>query len=196
MDQTSVVLEYLKAHIFLSIIPLCFFTFLWILIAKQRKQRRQQEEMRQLQRRDEALTKALRNPRGGHVSSGRMGPVEVAWDEQAADSGQKHHAVLMMELVERSDYARRKYVFRAEESVTVGSGGDNRLLLSREGVAEQHCVFFMWGKRPCVRTLPGAKTMLKRGKETAIVSEQGVYLNNGDHIQVGNADIQFRLFKA
>lgn len=195
MDTVSTVLGFLRARPILAATPVCLALILWILHARRRKRRKQQEDMRQLQRRDEALNEALRNPRGGH-GGGHTGPLEIAWDEQAADRGHGRGAALMMELVERSAYARRTYVFRAEDSVTVGSGGDNQLLLAREGVAERHCVFFMRGKRPCVRTVAGARTTLKRGKETAIVSEGGVYLNNGDHIQAGSADIQFRLFKA
>ena len=125
----------------------------------------------------------------------RTGPMEVIWDENAADSGAKKTPVLMMQLVEHSTYARRTYVFPADTPVSVGSGPENRLLLSRDGVAERHCLIFMNGSRPCVRSLSGADTTVKRGKEIARVGEGGVYLNNGDRIQLGAAAIQFRLFK-
>lgn len=196
METAAAVLAYLKTHLYLLAIPVALLFLLWTVHSKRKKRRKQQEEMRQLQRRNEALNEALRNPRLEKKAAGHSGPMKIAWDEQAADSGEKHRVALMMELVERSAYARRTYVFPAGEPVSVGSGGDNVLLLSRDGVAENHCIFFLRGKKPCVRTVSGAKATLTRGRETAIVSEGGIYLNNEDIIHFGSTEIQFRLFKA
>ena len=101
----------------------------------------------------------------------------------------------MVELTELSAYSRRKYVFRGEQAVTVGSGGDNSLVLARDGVAERHCEVRMIGKDFCVRSLSTARTVLIRGKKSFLVGTEGVYLNDGDHIQLGTAEIQFRKFK-
>lgn len=162
---------------------------------RRRSRRKQLEEISQLRRRDEALTEALRNPQMDAGPSGAKGPIEISWDDKAVRE-QAPPAALMFELVELSAYSRRKYVFRADQPVTIGSGEGSRLVLCRDGVAASHCEIRMNGSQACVRSLSEAKTVLIRGKTSALVSAGGVYLNNGDRIQVGESEILFKLFKA
>ncbi len=162
---------------------------------KRRARRKRFEEISQLKRRDEALNEALRNPQAGVSPSGPQGPIEVRWDDKAVRE-QEASASWMIELVELSTYSRRKYVFRAGQPLTIGSGADNQLVLRYDGVAETHCEIRMNGKRPCVRSLSEARTVLVRGKTSVIVSAGGIYLNNGDHIRMGTSEIQFKLLKA
>ena len=162
---------------------------------KQRARRKQLADITQLKRRDEALDAALRNPQTGVDSSGSQGPVEIHWDDKAIKV-QETSASWMFELLELSTYSRRKYVFRADKPLSIGSGTDNHLVLHYDGVEEVHCEIRMNGKHPCVRSLPGAKTVLMRGKTSVIVNAGGIYLNNGDHIQMGKSEIEFKLFKA
>lgn len=67
--------------------------------------------------------------------------------------------------------------------------------LLREGVEECHCEIFLNGDKVCVRSLPKAKTILKRGKTSALISQAGAYVRSGDFIQLGTAEIQIRIFK-
>lgn len=178
----------------LAVTVVVVFVVLRVLL-RRRSRRKRYEEMSQLKRRDEALNEALRNPQMDAAPVGSKGPIEISWDDKAVRE-QAPSVSLMMELVELSTYSRRKYVFRADQPVTVGSGADNLLVLCREGIAETHCEIRMNGERPCVRSLSDAKTVLRRGKTSVLVSADGVYLNNGDRIQLGTSEIQFKLFKA
>lgn len=164
------------------------------LALRRRKRRKQFEEIAQLKQRDEALNEALRNPRMNTGSAGTKGPIEVSWDDKAVRAPGAASGA-MVELIELSAYSRRKYIFRTDQPITIGSGKDNQLVLCREGVEARHCEIRMNGKKPCVRSLAGAKTVLIRKKTSVLVSTEGVYLNNGDHIQLGESELQFRLFK-
>lgn len=164
--------------------------------SKWRKSRRQMEEMSRIKRRDEALNEALRDPLAKEaVRSAREGPMEISWDDKAVNE-RGGGALLLIELIELSAYSRRKYVFHADTPITIGSGEGNRMVLPREGVAAQHCEIWLDGKRPCVRSAGDAKTILLRKKASALIGTDGVYLNNGDCLQLGVSKIQFRMFKA
>lgn len=166
------------------------------LLLRRRKRRKQFEEIARLKQRDEALNEALRNPRmDAGRPTGIKGPIEVSWDDKAVRGPGAASGGAMVELIELSAYSRRKYIFHTDQPITIGSGKDNQLVLCREGVEVRHCEIRMNGKKPCVRSMAGAKTVLIRKKTSVLVSTEGVYLNNGDHIQLGEAELQFRLFK-
>lgn len=171
------------------------FAFVLCVGLKRRRLRKQFREISQLKQRDEALNEALHNPQMDVPPADTKGPFEITWDDKAVRN-RGTGAALMIELVELYTYSRRKYVFRADQHITIGSAKGNQLELCRGGVAQQHCEIRMNGKQPCIRSLAGAKTVLIRGKTSVLVSEDGVYLNSGDRIQLGETEIQFRLLKA
>ncbi|MBQ6207658.1 MAG: FHA domain-containing protein [Oscillospiraceae bacterium] len=188
--------EFIRTHIW--IIPACLSPLallLLVILLGRRKRRKNEEDMIQRKRRDEALSEALRNPLVSPARNSGENAMEITWDEKAV-SREKGKSALMAELVELSGYSKRKYIFRVDEPIRIGSAPENRLSLPREGVAKVHCEIFMKGREACVRSAPKAKTLLKRGGTSALVGTEGVYLKNGDHLQVGVADIQFRLFNA
>lgn len=159
-----------------------------------RKRHARSEELSQLKRRDDALNAALRNPQMDSTGASSVSPpIEISWDSEVVKRGQGSP---MIELVELSDYSRRKYVFRAGAPIAIGRSKENQLSLCREGVEEVHCEIFLHGDRPCVRSCSRARTILVRKKTRALVSTSGVYLNSGDHICLGVAELQFKLLKA
>lgn len=165
--------------------------------SKWRKSRKQSAEISHITRRNEALNEALRDPHAKEpVQSGPEGPLEISWDDKAVHQNAAANSSLMIELIEFSTYSRRKYVFRANRPISIGSGPSNQLVLPREGVAEKHCEIHMAGKKACVRSLPQVQTFLLRKKNVVRVGTEGIYLNNGDRIQLGTSEVQFRLFKA
>ena len=189
--------EFLKTHLWifaLAAVPLLIIILRTVL--RHRGQRKAEEELTQLKRRDEALAEALRNPLVKDTPRGSEGAMEIAWDEKAVNNGKKGQKSQMIELVELSGYSRRKYVFHADETIRIGSTPENRLALPRDGVERVHCEIFMNGNKPCLRSAPVAKTILKRGGQPVLVGPGGVYLSSKDHIVLGSVDIQFRLFKA
>lgn len=164
---------------------------------KRRKKRRNEAEISQLHRRNEALSDALRNPMAKERQSvGADGPLEISWDENAVNEAGQAAGGLTIELTELSAYSRKKYAFRADKPISIGSGNENRMVVFKDGVAAKHCVITTAGGRPCVCAVPGCRALLHRGKKTAIISENGVFLNNGDQVEIGTAMIQFRAFKA
>ena len=149
-----------------------------------------------LQKRNEALNETLSNPKVKSTNKPAVGPVEVKWDDKAADKKQTHGSTLVIELVEFSAYSRRKHLFPAGQAISIGSSADNQMVLLREGIAARHCEIFMKNGAIAVRNVSNEKALLVRGKVTALISEEGVYLNNGDFIRLGTVDIRFRYFKA
>lgn len=188
-------MELLKAYWHFIAVAVITALFLLTLSRRRNKKRRQEEEITQKQRRDEALTEALRNPRVRERTPVRPGPVEITWEDKTIRSG-KTKPELMVELLELSAFSRRKYIFHAGTPISMGSGADNQIALPREGVAKRHCEIFADGSRLGVRSVNGARTALKRGKNAIPVDEDGVYLKNGDRIQFGSAEVEFRLFRA
>lgn len=166
------------------------------LFYKKRKIHRQQEEISHMQRRNEALNDALRNPRIRECQSGPESPVDIRWDDKAVNDKQANISAPMIELTELTAYSRKRYVFRADQPICIGSAPTNQLMIARNGVAEQHCEVYLLNGRACVRSIPGEKTILQRGKNCALISEHGAFLNNGDKIQIASATLQFRMFKA
>lgn len=187
--------SFIQAHLYILGIPVLLLLLMAIrLLSKQRKVKREIEEMSQYKRRDEALVEALRNPQVKE-ESGPEGPMEISWDDKTVSERGKDHASPMVELVELSAYSRKKFVFRLGKPIRIGSEKENQMELLREGVEESHCEIFLNGEKACVRSLSGSKTILKRGKTSALIGPSGVYLNNGDRIQLGTVELQVRLFK-
>ncbi len=165
-------------------------------VLKRKKLREQEKEMSLLQKRNEALNETLRNPKMKAAENTSVGPMEIQWDEKALDLQRTGRTSVMVELVEFSTYSRRKYLFSAEQPIHIGSGTENQLVLPREGVAARHCEIFAINGAMAVKAVAGAKAVLARGKTSAVISSEGILLNNGDHIRMGTADVQFRCFKA
>lgn len=187
-SHTYIVISAAIFLVLLCVIALCVFM-------KRRKSRKEFEAMSQYKRRDDALAEALRNPQARDRGIGPKGPMEITWDDKAVSEKGRKGRSLMAEIVELSEYSRRRYVYRLDQPVRIGSGKGNQLELLRDGVAESHCEIFLNGDKPCARSLSSTKTLLKRGTASAIISPEGVYLNSGDRIQMGSAEIQFRMFR-
>lgn len=185
---------FIQAHLYILGIPILLLVVSFRFFSRRRRTKRELEEMSQYKRRDEALVEALRNPQVKE-ESGPEGPMEISWDDKAVSERGKNHASPMVELVELSAYSRKKFVFRLGRPIHIGSGKENQMELLREGVEASHCEIFLTGEKACVRSLSGSKTVLKRGKTSALISPAGVYLNNGDRIQLGTVELQVRLFK-
>lgn len=165
-----------------------------VLLLRRRKARREQREMSQFKRQDEALNEALRNPQLEENRDRPEGPMSVSWGDRAV-SRRKAPPSPMVELVLLSEYSHRTYIYRLDQPIRIGSERDNHMELHLDGVVSRHLELFLNQGKPCVRTLPGARAVLKRGRTAAAIPKDGVYLNSGDHIQFGRAELQFRLFK-
>ena len=194
-SEMSFLLKY-KVYILAALTVIFLFVCLRIYM-KRRKRRKAEEEMSMLQRRNDALAEALRNPLAKEQNTDNAnGPVEISWDDKAVNDSYINSGVQMMELVELSSYSRKKYVFRADRPITIGRGEDNQLVLHHDDVAEHHCVVSLRDQKPYVYSRPGARSVLRRGKKTALVSGGGVFLNNGDQLELGSTLIQFRMYNA
>ena len=180
---------------YLALIPVLLLSAGLILLLRRRKARREQREMSQFKRRDEALNEALRNPRMEEDPGRPEGPMSVSWGDKSVSRRPKAPPSPMVELVLLSEYSHRTYVYRLDQPIRVGSERDNHMELHLDGVASRHLELFLNQGKPCVRTLPGARALLKRGRTAAAIPQDGVYLNSGDRIQFGRAELQFRLFK-
>ena len=187
-------LQFLQTNWYFWVIPLLLIVGIPI-IARRRRTRREWEEMSQRKRRDEALNEALRNPHLERDNSGPERPMAISWEDRAVNEKKKRDNSPLVELVLLSEYSHRKYVYRLDQPIRIGSGVDNQMELHWEGVAPRHCEIFLNQEKPCVRSLMGAETCVIRGKAAAPVGSGGVYLNNGDHIRLGAGEVSFPLLK-
>lgn len=168
-----------------------------ILVLRRKGKRAREAEMSRIHYRNEALAEALGNPMNRGRTPGRANePLEISWDDRTGGRGDGRDGGTMMELVELSAYSRRKYVFRADDTVTIGSDDGNRLVIFREGVERRHCVIRPSSGGPCVQSASGARTVLHRGRKAVLVGEGGILLNSGDQLELGASVVQFRLFRA
>lgn len=163
---------------------------------KKQKDRRKQKEMTLLQRRNEALNETLRNPKMQKTDGVVAGPMEIQWDERAINQKKTKHSAMMIELVEFAAYSRRKYLFPVGQMICIGSGENNQVVLARDGVAAKHCEIFQADHAIAIRNVSETTALLIRGKTSVLISTEGVFLNDGDRIKMGAAEIQFRCFKA
>ena len=183
------------------LLPVIVFLLIFILrrVLRYRKGRKKETDLAQQQRRNEALTRALQNPMAKSPSKPPVSnPLEISWDEKPTEKckdGTKQET-RMIELTELTDYSRRKYLFRANQPIRIGSSDQNELILFRDGVAPQHCLIRLDDNKPCIFGTPGAHSLLHRNKKLAVIDEKGVYLNNADLIELGSAQITFRMFKS
>ena len=201
----SSVFAFIKGHWYLAAALVLLLLSLVRIMNRHRKERRKQEEMAHLKRRDEALSDALRNPLmtdSPKLRENGESPVEVKWGERAAQngkggkSGKRQDTSEMIEITEISTYARKKYVLHGETRSIVGSGPGCTLVIQKDGVAPVHFDIFPWNGKLCMRSAPGTQTFLRRGKNQAAVGTDGVYLKNGDQILAGTAVFEIRMFRA
>ena len=189
----------LKYKYYLLPVAAALLVFLLRRLLRYRKARKKETELAMQQHRNEALTRALQNPMAKTPSKPpASNPLEIRWDEKpkAERRAGTKGASRMIELTELTDCSRRKYLFRADQTVRIGSGDQNELVLFRDGVEPQHCVIRLAGSKPCVYAVPGARSQLHRGKKLAAIDENGVYLNNADLLELGSARLAFRMYKA
>lgn len=197
MNKMDFLIKYKAVWIIIlaASLVVALFSLLYTLI-KRRSQRKKEREMLQIHRRNEALTDALSNPMNrGKEPRKASDPLEISWDDQAINEDTQPNGGRMFELIELSTYSKRKYVFRADEPVTIGSADDNQLVIFKKGVAERHCIIEAVNTKPVVRTFNGEKATLHRGKKAAAISGNGLFLNDGDQIELGNTIVQFRAFE-
>jgi len=172
------------------------FLILVILIRKNQKERMQEMEMIREKRRDEMLTQALINPEAGYRGTGPAVPVDVAYSNQSARTGNFSGPAVMAELTEIGAVSRKKYLFNLGTAVSLGAGADCSLCLNYRGVAGHHCELFLHGTDACARSLPGCRTVLQRGGHTSEIAPGGVFVKNGDRLMLGEAILEIRLLKA
>ena len=167
-------------------------------VRKRKKQRIKLEELAYLKRRDEALSDSLRNPMMGDAGRRDIDekPMEVRWEDKVVHNGRSSGPVQMIELTELTEYARKKYLFRLDQLLTLGSAKTNTLVLPRDGVAPVHCEIFSGRGRVVIRSRAGVNTLLQRKKKQALVGTEGVFLQDKDQIRLGSALLEVRIFYA
>ena len=186
-------LQFLRTYYYFFLLVLLGIVLLCVLRSRQKRRREERENTRR-RKRDEALSEALRNPLVKREQAPSHGPLEVRWEDQTVRETTPAANAPVAEITELSEYSRRKYVFDLDRPVRIGSGAENELVLSREGVAHYHCEIFLIGARAGIKTVQDSETLLVRKKQCAIIGTEGLYLNDGDHIRLGTAELEFRLY--
>lgn len=90
---------------------------------------------------------------------------------------------------------KKDYVVNPERHIFMGSqSGGNDILLTGEGVAPRHCELFRYEQRVYIRNIcPAWKAVLKRKTKQISIGENGVQVQTGDQILLGQYRIQIEL---
>lgn len=127
-------------------------------------------------------------------------PYDVDYSEssekQKPDRGKAVNAGgLMLQLTEHSELSVRKHVLNPEQVIRIGSKlNENDILVS--DADDVQCEIFLYDGQVWIREVGSQrKTILKRRKNRAYVTQNGVKLLSGDCIFVGNIYFEVALIK-
>lgn len=95
---------------------------------------------------------------------------------------------LMIQLIEKTELSTRKFVLNPAKIIRIGSDlQDNDISVLAEGISPHQCEIFAAGGRVYIRnTGEGARTVIRRKKQQAIVDNKGIRLLTGDRVLLGN----------
>lgn len=164
-------------------------------ISKKNQRNKEIREAAIARMRDESLNDVILNQRTGKDNKkGSSMPYEVSYqnggedpkaDKKAFNTSKKGRVEI--QLIENTDLSSRKYVFSPYPGITIGSDDDNDIVVINNGVSGKHCEIFAAGKRVYIRNLANdQKTFIRRKKQQAIASAEGLEIKSKDIILVGN----------
>jgi len=187
----------MNAKVFL--IPIICFIGVWLivtLIKKAVNKNRKNKEIRQAAAdhlRDQNLNNLILNEQSRDISKEKINPYDVEYNsgnQQSVKGANKLHAahsVTMIQLVEKTELSVRKFVLNPSPMIKIGSDlNDNDITVVDDSVAPTHCCIFELQNKVYIKTTgSGNQVLLKRRKDSVVVSDTAVRLLSKDIVIIG-----------
>lgn len=167
--------------IFLFIRSIYFFN-------EKRKKKKEVRDAAENRIRYESLDQMILNDRQRKTERGNyQNPYDISYEQGSALKQEKEAKPLMISLVEKNKLSTKKYVFSLENPIKIGASvKGNDVIVQGDGIADCQCIIFSDGRSIYVKNQSGiSKTVLSRKKDKAVVDKNGLKLQSGDKIVIG-----------
>lgn len=177
------------------LIVLTIIVVLIIVIKELNKIRQKKKELRQAasdRARDENLNSFILNKHATSANKEVYVPYEVDYSQAVQNPSlnmntlQKSKAV-MVQIIERTGLSERKFAMNASRGISIGTSKDNDITLISDDRNEYQCQIFAIGNKVFTKNAAnGARIILRRKKEQAIVDTRGIRIKSGDILLIGS----------
>lgn len=101
----------------------------------------------------------------------------------------------LLQIIEKNKMVEKKYIFRANEIVSLGTQFGTIGVLNTLEDGEVWCEIFFKKGAYCIRALEKSNIYLQRNKKTAIIDKVGIKLKSGDIIVLQEIRLQIFYIK-
>ncbi len=164
---------------------------IWLQSRRKKKKEEKFQAMKKM--REDSLKEALSNTMESKIETSlpaQYRPYEI---EYSTGENQKAKEKLpLLQIIQKNKIVEKKYIFRANETVTLGIQFGTIGVLNTSEEGEAWCEIFYKKGAYCVRSFEKSNIYLQRNKKMAIVDKIGVKLKSGDVIEL--QDIRLQIF--
>ncbi len=165
-----------------------------IFYLKKRRKRIQEEKFQATKKvREDSLKQALANnlePASDMEVSTPYRPYKV--DYSTGENQENKERLPLLQLIEKNRLSQKKYIFRANETITLGIQFGTADILNNPESGEGWCELYFQKDAYCIRSLGNRRVSVQRNKHAAAVDRYGIKLKSKDIIKI--EDTTFQVF--
>ena len=195
----EVVMNTSRTYIIIAILLFILILYTYVRIVKKQNRKKELQTLADDKKREEMLDNIILNAHSkDRVAMAESVPYEVDYSSGGnktsgkSKKGKKPDAY-MLQLTEHSELSMRKHVVNPRNVVRIGSrANENTIIVSDVGGTQ--CEIFLYQNNVWIRDVGEYKMVIvKRKRNRAYASEQGIQLKSGDIILVGKTsfDVEF-----
>lgn len=165
-----------------------------IICIRKRRKKLQEEKFQATKKvREDSLKQALANNLEPSYDAGTSTPyrpykVDYSTGENQ-DNGEK---LPLLQIVEKNKLSEKKYIFRANETVTLGIQFGSADILNNLENGEGWCELYFQKDAYCIRSLGNYNVSVRRNKNITTIDRYGIKLKSKDIIRI--EDTTFQVF--
>jgi len=163
------------------------------LVRLQSKRKKIKEEKFQATKkmRESSLKEALSNHLEENADSSLAAPYRPYQVEYSTGENQdSKERRPLLQIIEKNKLAEKKYIFRSNETITLGVQFGAVAILNNMENAEAWCELFFRNGVYCVRSFGTGAVYVWRNRKAAIVDQVGIQLKSKDIIQLQETEFQ------
>ncbi|MCI8724755.1 MAG: hypothetical protein HFG66_01270 [Hungatella sp.] len=165
-----------------------------IIFMRKRRKKMQEEKFQATKKvREDSLKQALANnlnPSEDSMAAIPYRPYKV--DYSTGENQNNGEKLPLLQLIEKNKLSEKKYIFRANETVTIGIQFGSVDIISNPENGEGWCELFFQKDSYCIRSLGRYNVSVQRNKNTTVVDRYGIRLKSKDIIKI--EDTTFQVF--